>query len=143
MNTPRPQLTCSWRLGEITHLTPCGLNKLDWMHNSEDWKRSNLEASQQARLPLDYGTEFTFVPTRRAQGSPWPSSHKRTSSESASSCTLFNHSWISSSESFQKETRRTSGSRLQGTNSSHFSSLVRVCALSNTGLHVSLSQSNV
>ena len=33
---PRPQLTCSWRLGEITHLTPCGLNKLDWMHNSED-----------------------------------------------------------------------------------------------------------
>ena len=50
---------------------------------------------------------FCFAPTRRTQGSPWPSSHRRGSSDSASSCTLDNHSWIGSSQSFQKETRRT------------------------------------
>ena len=100
-------------------------------------------ASQQACLPL------------------WPSTHRRRSSESARSYILFNHSWTSSSQSFQKETGRTyhllmlrftfvstkSGSRLQCTNSNawnsfRFTTLVKCCARSNTGQHVSFPQSN-
>ena len=87
--------------------------------------------------------------SQRSQGSPWPSSHRRRSSDSASSCTLFNHSWIGLSQLFQKETRRTyhmlmlhftfvstsSGSRLRGTNSNagnsfRFPTLVKSCARS-------------
>ena len=74
---------------------------------------------------------------------------------------LSNHSWISSSQSFQKETRRTyqmlmlrftfvstdSGSRLRGTNSNAgnslgFAPLVNSCARSNTDQHASCAQSN-
>ena len=116
---------------------------------------------QQAFLPLDQGTEFKHAPAQRIRDLLRNSTHTGRSSESSASSTLFKHSWISSSQSDQKETHRTyhlmklrfidvsasSGSRLQGTinnawNSSQFTSLVKICALSNTGLHVSLSQSN-
>ena len=111
-------------------------------------------------LPLVQGTEFKLAPVRRTRNSLWPSTHRRRSSESASSCTFFNYSWISSSQQFQKETRRTyhllmlrftfvstdSGSGLRGTNCnvrnpSRFTRLARSCARSNTGKHVSLPQS--
>ena len=70
-------------------------------------RRSNLESSQQARLSLHQGTEFKHAPTLRTGDSLCTSTHKGRSSESTVSCTLFNHSWISSLQSVQKETRRT------------------------------------
>ena len=98
----------------------------------------------------------------RTRDSLWPSTHKGRSCESTASCTLFNHSWISSSQSVQKETLRAyhlmmlrftflsqpiqkvdyeTRTTTHGTHpiSRHWSGVAHDPTL---GLHVSLSQSN-
>ena len=64
-----------------------------------------FDSSQQAVLPLDQGTEFKKALTKRTRDSFDPQRSWEGSQSASGSSILFHHFWISSSQSFQKETR--------------------------------------